>query len=249
MMKRRRFLQLAAGAAAGAVIRPASGQEVFMTIGDRKPGPRETLRVRCGERVLFHFRHAGASEDVLLHLPGHRFTVIALDGIAVPTRAAVDVLSLTAGERIDAMVEMNAPGNWLLGSLDNVARAAGLGIVVGYENYDGPARWLAPAAVDWHYARFSAAGRLIPKPDQMIEMVLENQWILDGQPIPDINDLNLGRGRRYRLRMMNATARPYPVHLRRGFELTRVNQIPVSGIFKDTVRLDGYSVVEADVAG
>jgi hypothetical protein len=151
MMKRRRFLQLAAGAAAGAVIRPASGQEVFMTIGGGKPGLGEALRVRCGERVLFHFRHAGGSEDVLLHLSGHRFTVIALDGIAVPTRAAVDVLSLTAGERIDAMVEMNAPGNWLLGSLDDAARAGGLGIVVGYKNYNGPPRWLAPAAVDWHY--------------------------------------------------------------------------------------------------
>jgi FtsP/CotA-like multicopper oxidase with cupredoxin domain len=248
-MKRRRFLQLAAGAAAGAVIRPASGQEVFMTISDGKLGPSEALRVRSGERVLFHFRHAGGSEDVLLHLSGHRFTVIALDGIAVPTRAAVDVLSLTAGERIDAIVEMNAPGIWLLGSLDDAARAGGLGIVVGYKNYNGPPRWLAPAAVDWHYGRFSAAGRLVPEPDQTIEMVLENQWIVDGQPIPDINGLKLWRGRRYRLRMMNATARPYPVHLRRGFELTRVNQIPVSGIFKDTVRLDGYSVVEADVAG
>jgi len=248
-MKRRRFLQLAAGAAAGAVIRPASGQEVFVKIGDGKLGPGEALRVRSGERVLFHFRHAGGSEDVLLHLPGHRFTVIALDGIAVPTRARVDVLSLTAGERIDAMVEMNAPGNCILGSLEDAARAAGLGIAVGYENHDGPPRWLAPTAVDWHYARFSASDRLVPEPDQVIEMLLEKQWIINGQAIPDINDLALRRGRRYRLRMMNATARPCSVHLRRGFELTRVNQIPVSGIFKDTVRLDGYSVVEADITG
>jgi FtsP/CotA-like multicopper oxidase with cupredoxin domain len=242
-MLRRRFLQLAAGAAACATIRPAVGQEVFMTIGDAQPGPGEALRVRSGERVLFHFRHAGASEDVLLHLPDHRFTVMALDGNSVPTRAAVDVLSLIAGERIDAMVEMNAPGSWLLGSLDGAAR--GLGIF--YEHYNGPPRWDPPAAVDWHYARFSAAGRPVPEPDQMIEVLFENRWIVDGQPTADINGLKFRPGRRYRLRMMNATARPCAVHLKCGFELTRVNQIPVSGMFKDTVRLDGYNVVEADV--
>jgi len=247
-MKRRRFLQLAAASAAGVVIRPASAQEVFMTIGDRKLGPGDALRVQSGERILFHFRHAGKDEDVFLHLPGHRFTVVALDGNPVPTRAAVNVLSLTAGERIDAVVEMNAPGNWLLGSLDDETRARGLGIAIDYQNQNGPPRWHPPAAVDWHYARFSAAGRSIPEPDQTIEMLFENQWIIDGRPTPDINGLKLPPGRRYRLRMMNATVRPCTVHLTRHFELTRVNQIPVSGIFKDTVRLDRYNIVEADLA-
>ncbi len=56
-------------------------------------------------------------------------------------------------------------------------------------------------------------------------------------------------GRRYRLRMMNATDRTQPVRLP-GYNLllTRVNQIPVSGIIKDTVRLERYNVIEADVA-
>jgi FtsP/CotA-like multicopper oxidase with cupredoxin domain len=58
----------------------------------------------------------------------------------------------------------------------------------------------------------------------------------------------LHQGRRYRLRMMNATGQAYPVHLHdNSFELTRVNQIPVAGIFKDTIRLERYNVVEADV--
>jgi hypothetical protein len=33
------------------------------------------------------------------------------------------------------------------------------------------------------------------------------------------------------------------------FQLTRVNQIPVSGIIKDTIRLERYNVIEADVLG
>jgi FtsP/CotA-like multicopper oxidase with cupredoxin domain len=247
-MKRRRFLQLAAASAAGAVILPASGQEVFMTISDQKLGPSEALRVQSGDRILFHFRHGGKSEDVFLHLPGHHFTVVALDGNPVPTRAAVNVLCLTAGERIDAMVEMSAPGNWLLGSLDDVARTRGLGIAIDYQDHNGAPHWDPPAAIDWHYARFSAPGRPLQEPDQTIEMLFENQWIIDGRPAPGISSLKLPSGRRYRLRMMNATARPYPVRLGRTFELTRVNQIPVSGIFKDTVRLDGYNIVEADLA-
>ena len=240
-MKRRRFLQLATCAAADAVIRGASGQEVYLTIGGRAFRP-DALRVRTRERVLFHFLHAGKTEDVSLHLPGHRFTVIALDGNPVPTRAAVDVLSLTAGERIAAMVEMNAPGSWLLGSVDDAARERGLGIEIGYDNHEGPARWDAPAAIDWHYARFSAGCSRAPEPDETIEMLFENQWV------PDIKHLKLRPDRRYRLRMMNASALPCSVQLNRRFELTRVNQIPVSGIFKDTVRLDGYGSLDVDAA-
>ena len=65
--------------------------------------------VRAGERVRFHFVHAGDPDEVHLHLPGHRFHVVALDGNPVPTPAAVEVLSLARGERIEAIVEMNNP--------------------------------------------------------------------------------------------------------------------------------------------
>ena len=121
-MKRRRFLQLAASAAAGAAVRTTAfaslnhDQEVFLVIRDQSLGAGDAVRVRAGERVRFHFVHAGGSEDVHLHLPGHLFTVIALDGNRVPTPAAVDVLSLARGERIEAIVEMNNPAKldaWL----------------------------------------------------------------------------------------------------------------------------------------
>jgi FtsP/CotA-like multicopper oxidase with cupredoxin domain len=254
-MKRRSFLQLAAGAAAAAAVRtPAFAlvnrdQEIFLAIRDQSLGAPDAVRVRPGERVRFHFVHAGGSGDVHLHLPGHRFTVIALDGNPVPTPAEVDVLSLAMGERIQAMVEMNSPGNWNLGSLNDAERAAGLQVRVAYANENGPARWQAPPAVDWSYARFSAASRAVPPADQTIEMLLEKgHWIIDRQSHADLDRLAFQTGRRYRLRMMNATDCARPVHLH-GYNLllTRVNQIPVSGIVKDTVRLERYNVIEADV--
>jgi FtsP/CotA-like multicopper oxidase with cupredoxin domain len=232
------------------------GREVayrYASFNDKLLGAGEPVRVRTGERVLFHYHNASATEEVLLHLPGHRFTVVALDGNPVPKPAAVDVLSLAVGERIDAIVEMNAPGNWLLGSLDDAERARGLGVCVEYANQHGSARWHPPAAIDWSYARFSATGRSAPEPDQILEMLLDprdgvNHWSINGRSYPDIEPMFLQQGRRYRLRMMNATGQPHPLHLRRhSFELTRINQIPVSGIFKDTIRLERYNVVEADV--
>jgi FtsP/CotA-like multicopper oxidase with cupredoxin domain len=128
-MKRRRFLQLAAGTAAAAGVRNRAfasvqhEQEIFLAIRDRMLDAGDAIRVRVGERVRFHFVHAAALEDVHLHLPGHRFHVVALDGNPVPTPAAVDVLSLAKGERIEAIVEMNNPANWTLGSLNDAERA------------------------------------------------------------------------------------------------------------------------------
>ena len=161
-MKRRRFLQLAASIAAAAAVRTIAfaslnhDQEVFLMIRDQMLDAGDAVRVGAGERVRFHFVHAGASEEVHLHLPGHRFTVIALDGNPVPMPAAVEVLSLARGERIEAMVEMNNPGNWTLGSLNDAERAGGLGVRVAYADQNGPAQWHTPKAVDWSYARFSA---------------------------------------------------------------------------------------------
>jgi FtsP/CotA-like multicopper oxidase with cupredoxin domain len=261
-MKRRRFLQLAAGTAAAGAVRATAlssvhnEQEILLTIRDRVLDARDVIRVGAGERVRFHFVHAGIPDEVHLYLPGHVFHVVALDGNPVPTPAAVGVLSLARGERIEAIVEMNNPGNWTLGSLNDAERAGGLGVRVAYVGQEGPAEWYSPAFVDWSYARFSGTSRLAPPADQTIEVLLEERrgdrmlhWVIDGNSYPSMEHLSFPPGRRCRLRMMNATRRGYPVRLP-GYklQLSRVNQIPVSGIIKDTVRLERYNVIEADVA-
>src|SRR5258707_15759241 len=80
-------------------------------------------------------------------------------------------------------------------------------------------------------------------------MLLEkNRWVIDAKSYTDLDRLSFRPGRRYRLRMMNATDRAHPVRLPGyNLQLTRVNQIPVSGIIKDTIRLERYNVIEADV--
>ena len=109
------------------------------------------------------------------------------------------------------------------------------------------------AAFDAPHTGFGASRRSAVEPARMVEMLLEKrsdggyQWTIDGRPHP-AEALLLQQGRRYRLRMMNATDGVHTVRLRHhSFELARIHQVPVSGIFRDTIRLERYNVVEADV--
>ena len=47
-------------------------------------GHGEPIRVKQGERVLFHVLNASATEIRSLALPGHIFRIVALDGNPVP---------------------------------------------------------------------------------------------------------------------------------------------------------------------
>src|SRR5579864_7863326 len=133
------------------------GMEVasdIFSINDKALGAGEPIRVNSGERVLFHFLNASAIEIRHLALPGHKFNVIALDGNPVPTPSAVDVLMLGPGERIDAWVEMNHSGVWILGAPEDPVREGGLGIVIEYANQRRTPQWVAPPKFSWDYRLF-----------------------------------------------------------------------------------------------
>ena len=74
------------------------GYELF-SINGRMLGHGEPIRVKQGERVLFHVLNASATEIRSLALPGHDFRIVALDGNPVPTPAEVPVLWLGTAER------------------------------------------------------------------------------------------------------------------------------------------------------
>jgi len=113
-------------------------------INGRMLGHGEPIRVKQGERVLFHVLNASATEIRSLALPGHFFRVVALDGNPVPAPMDVPVLWLGTAERISALVEMNQPGVWVLGDLADDDRSHGMGIVVEYAgqkaSHDGSSR-------------------------------------------------------------------------------------------------------------
>jgi FtsP/CotA-like multicopper oxidase with cupredoxin domain len=233
----------------------------FFTINGRMLGHGEPVRVKRGERVLFHILNGSATEIRSLALPGHSFEVIALDGNPVPNPAHVPVLWLGTAERISAIVEMNHPGVWIMGDLADDDRRHGMGIVVEYANRSGKAQWIAPPPFRWSYARFAKPDAPVPAPDESFEMVFAkdnaaeegfNRWTINGVAYPMSNQtepasFHLKQGKRYRLRMRNASDDIHPVHLHRhSFELTNLAGTPTAGVIKDVVMLGGYQTLEVD---
>jgi len=238
---------------------PNNGLEVMYhaaTLGQRMLGHDEPIRVKKGERVLFRLLNASATMDVSLALPGHRFTVIALDGNPVPTPATVDVLTLDVAERADVIVEMNNPGIWVFGSTDDMDRGMGMGVVIEYENRKGEPQWIAPAKTSWDYTAFA---RTTPaaKPDETITLSFEkvpggrggyNRWTINGKSWPDTNPLfTVKEGKRYRLVLNNNSGDTHPVHTHRHtFEVTKVGNTSISGLMKDTLSMPRFTTAEID---
>ena len=238
---------------------PDNGLEVLYksaSFNDKMLGHGEPIRVREGERVLFRLLNASETQNVTLALPGHRFTVVTLDGNPVPVQRAVDTLFLAPSERADAIVEMNRPGVWILGGIRDEDRQMGLGIVVEYANQRGEPQWTAPPSSAWDYTLFGT-DQPVPAPDQRIELLFEkvpggrggyNRWTINGKSWPATNPLfTTERGKRYRLIMTNKSGDNHPVHLHRHtFEITKVGDKATAGVMKDTVNMTRFSTVEID---
>jgi FtsP/CotA-like multicopper oxidase with cupredoxin domain len=238
----------------------ANGLEVMtqlFTINDKVLGAGEPIRVRPGSRVLMHLLNASALENRTVALPGHQFNVLALDGYAVPTPRPTAQITLGPGERVDAVIEMNQPGVWILGCTDDATRSAGLGVVVEYANQHREPQWLAPKGAPWDYTLFGKAGAAGAAPPHNIDMVFEkipsgagrfNVWTVNGKQYPHEREFVLKQGERYRLVFRNRTDDSHPVHLHRHmFELIDVNGKPTAGIMKDTVIVPMYGRVTVDL--
>jgi len=179
----------------------------------------------------------------------------------VPQPANVPVLWIGTAERISAIVEMNHPGVWILGDLDNDDRHHGMGIVVEYGGHTGKPQWLPPAPFRWSYARFGNPASAASAPDETFEMTFVkdnaakegfNRWTINGVAYPMTGEqtpatFHLHQGKRYRIKMRNASDDIHPIHLHRhSFELTSLNGKSTSGVMKDVVMLGGYQTTDID---
>jgi FtsP/CotA-like multicopper oxidase with cupredoxin domain len=228
-------------------------------INGRMLGHGEPIRVRTGERVLLHVLNGSATEIRSLALPGHLFQVVALDGNPVPTPRTVPVLWIGTAERISAIVEMNHPGVWVLGDLDDDDRGHGMGTVVEYAGSVGPAQWAKPPAARWDYRWFARPSLVTPPPDQVFEMTFRkdnaalngfNRWTINGVAFDEkamAPMFRLRRGLRYRLRLRNASDDIHPIHLHRhSFEIVSAGGRPTGGVVKDVAMLGGYQELEVE---
>ena len=231
----------------------------IFSINDKALGAGEPIRVKSGDRVLVHLLNASAVEIRRVSLPGHQFHVLALDGNPVPTPwLPPKSSSLGPGERVDAYIEMNHPGAWILGSTDDMTRNAGLGIVIEYENQHHEPQWMPPSNSGWDYTIFGnvpPASRVGPAHtlDRAFSKIPSgsgqfNTWLVNGKVYPHDREFVLQQGQRYRIIFRNQSDDSHPLHFHRHvFELIDMNGKPTAGVIKDTVIAPMYGRVQVDL--
>ena len=241
-----------------------SGSDVgyrYATMNTHMLGFGEPLRVKPGQRVLFRLLNASATENVMLALPGHQFRILAMDGNPVPNPQLVETVSLAVAERVDAIVEMNNPGVWVLGSTLKSARDAGLGVAVEYAGRSGAPLWHDPAAEEWDYSRF-ATSKPAPDPEETFTLTFRDAgalngarfdtWTINGDAWPNVKPMVVKAGKRYRVVFRNASGDQHPMHLHRhSFEVTRIRDPyagdkQFSGLIKDCVNVLPMQEVSVD---
>ena len=139
------------------------GYRIF-SINDKSLGAGEPIRVRQGQRLLVHVLNASATGNRSIAFAGHLFNVVALDGNPVASPHPVEVLALGPGERVDAVVEMNRPGIWILGATKDDDRNDGMGILVEYANQHGDPQWVGPHEHPMGLLHLRPAGAPVPRP-------------------------------------------------------------------------------------
>jgi len=172
----------------------------------------------------------------------------------------VDQIFLGPGERVDAYVDMNRPGVWIMGAPENDVRNTGLGVVVEYADQKRGPEWFQPGPLAWDYTLFGKTGAGVSDSAgtafDTIEMIFEkvpraygkfNGYLVNGKPYPHDREFVLHEGRRYRLVLRNRTNDAHPLHLHRHlFEVVEIYGKATAGIMKDTVVVPNYgrAVVE-----
>jgi FtsP/CotA-like multicopper oxidase with cupredoxin domain len=228
----------------------------YATVNGHMLGAGEPIRVKQGQRVLLRVLNASATENVILALPGHQFKIIAMDGNPVPNSKSVEVLSLAVAERVDAVVEMNNPGVWILGSTLEKAREMGLGIAVEYAGKTGAPAWKDPAPAEWDYMQF-ATPATSPTPDETFTLTFRDIgpkkgsnfdiWTINNKSWPDVDPLIVQAGKRYRLVLRNGSGDQHPIHLHRHtFEVVRIGDKRFSGLMKDVINIMPLETIEVD---
>ena len=225
-------------------------------------GERDPYQVPCGragaeqpgQRVRLRLINAAADTIFDLALGGHDLTVTHSDGWPVEPVTARSV-RIGMGERYDATVTLGDGAFPLVAApvgKSGVARAlirTGTGPVPDAgalpEGLDGPPLTVAGLR--------AAAGAGLPDrdPDRVQDLVLGGSmgpyvWTINGRTYDDTVPLTIGQGQAGRLRIVNRSMMPHPVHLHgHTFQLGPAGG---AGARKDTLLVPSMGAAEIDLA-
>jgi hypothetical protein len=227
-----------------------------VSFNDKLMSASEPIRVRYGDRVRFHFSNAGAARGVTLALPQHRFLVVALDGHRVPTSRYVERVYMGPGESIDAIVEMNRPGRWILGTTHREDRIAGLGRLVEYAGARGPPVESEYGIANWDYCWFGTAAAAARPMNGRVALPLlslrtvpsqglSDPLLFDPTPKSVAMPFEVSAGKRYQTSAIHFAREPQSLQLAgHEMELVSIAGLPTAGVHKDVLTLPGFTRIE-----
>ena len=196
-------------------------------VNGRLPSDPAVIEVAHGERMRLRLINPSGATVFRAALAGHRMRVTHAD--ARPVRpVVVDALLIGPGERYDVVVEANNPGAWtLMAASVNAGRGAARAIL----RYRGTSA-TSPAVSE--VPEGIRGGRLLSpedlvsielaeeprrRPDRVFDLVLSggmmmsNAWTIDGEAYPDAAPLEIRKGERIRVNMVNHSMAIHPMHL------------------------------------
>jgi FtsP/CotA-like multicopper oxidase with cupredoxin domain len=217
---------------------------VVLLINGRPPEAPAVFDVKRGERARIRLINPSGATIYRLAIGGHFLTVTHTDGRPVePVR--VDALHIAPGERYDVVVDATNPGAWPIvaqpdndlpparailrytGSNDSTPHGEALpdGLTRGRMLQLGDLRGLAIPTLRKPVRTFTLAlsGGMNGPGNNMGQV-----WMMNSQVYPNSAPLEVHQGEPVRLRFINQTAMPHPIHMHGHF-------FRVANVAKDTV--------------
>jgi FtsP/CotA-like multicopper oxidase with cupredoxin domain len=189
-------------------------------LNGRAPAAPWTLEARSGERIRLRLVNGGASTYFRVQLDGHALEVTHADGLAVQP-VEVDEILMGMGETYDVVVRLAKPGSWTLHAVAQDGSGQAIGVLHTAGSAPTPnVSMPAPGKRVLAYAQLRALQpTTLPEgPVKSFRLPLQGDmqryvWLIDGQAWPKADALEIGRGDRVQVEIVNQTMMWHPMHL------------------------------------
>ncbi|WP_339186706.1 multicopper oxidase domain-containing protein [Brevibacillus sp. FSL K6-6036] len=188
----------------------------------------EPLEVAKGERVRLRFVNAGFQSHTL-RLPGQEYKIVSADGQPIKDPAVIkdQPFTIAPGERYDIEFVESRDGDWVIESLNKTEAAKGMRIPVKVQGAGAKENSVAQAeAAPVDLTAYGQGGKgvfsLDMKYDQEYQMDLGEKmgkdgmdpvFTINGETYPDIKPLNVKKGDKVKVTMVNKGSSDHPMHL------------------------------------
>lgn len=239
----------------GMMMDDMSAYDIF-TINGKSGESVDPLIVKEGEKVRIRLANIGYMTHKL-HLHGHKFKVVAIDGqeLNEPQEIENELLSIAPGERYDIEFVADNPGEWLLECHGNMEGTDGMKAKIQYE---GATESTDKSNQDEELPTFTYTNYGAPQDggfslDQSYDVeytmnlnteMLDNElaYTINGKTFPNTESINVKEGDLVKVNLVNnSKLDDHPMHLHGVFfQILSKNGKPLEGspIYKDTVNLE-----------